>query len=316
MVPLRFEQATVALYDPVAMNRTATRNVLYALGFREIETFATLEDMRRVMATTDFDLMVTEATRSDDPVLDIVGQIRRGQLGRNPFTVVLVTTWMSESHVVRKVLDSGADDLLCRPYSTGSLAERIRTHVLARKRFVVTSDYVGPDRRKDPSREHSAKTIEVANPLRIKAVDGLTGADAQAVLQTVVAEARAAINLERMRRAALQIGVIAGFVDAQAKDSNGPGVRRADLEKIVSVAAELSKIARLEKAEQPFKTCKTVTEIAKSAIDGNEIEKNAQILLRLSVALQVTLSPGRDEAECRAELDETLERIRARGRKG
>ena len=315
MVPLRFEQATVALFDPVAMNRTATRNVLYSLGFREIETFATLEDLRRVMTTTDFDLVVAEATRADDPVLDAVGQIRRGQLGRNPFTVVIVTTWMSEAHVVRRVLDSGADDLLCRPYSTGALAERIRTHVLDRKRFVVTSDYVGPDRRKDPAREHSAKTIEVANPLRIKAVDGLTGAEAQAALQAQVAEARSIVNLERMRRAALQIGVIAGFIDAQAKDHGGPGVRRADLEKIVSVAADLSKIARLEKAEQPFKTCGTVTEIAKSAIEGNEIEKNAQILLRLSVALQVTLSPGRDEAECRAELDETLERIRMRGRK-
>lgn len=315
MTILRFDQTTVAIFDPVAMNRTATRNVMYSLGFREIETFATLEDLRRVIATTDFDLLVLETARADDAVLDAIAQIRRGKLARNPFSIVLVTTWQSEGDLVRAVLDSGADDLLCRPYSTTVLAERIRTHALARKGFVVTADYVGPDRRKDADRPNSAKTIEVANPLKLKAVDGLSGMEAQLAVQTAVAEARSVINQERMRRLALQIGVIAGFVDAQAKDPAGPGVRRTDLEKILAVTQELSAIAVVERTEQPFKTCKTVSDVTKSAMEGNEIEKNAQILVRLSVALQVTLSPGRAEAECRAELDETLERIRARGRR-
>ena len=38
MAPLRYDLATVAVFDPVAMNRTGSRNVLFGLGFRESDT--------------------------------------------------------------------------------------------------------------------------------------------------------------------------------------------------------------------------------------------------------------------------------------
>ena len=92
MTNLRYDLATVAVFDPVAMNRTATRNVLYSLGFREIETFATVEDLRRLLKTVDFDLMLLEIAGADDPVVDLITQIRRGMVARNPFSVMLATT--------------------------------------------------------------------------------------------------------------------------------------------------------------------------------------------------------------------------------
>ena len=83
---------TVALYDPVAMNRNATRNVLYSLGFREIEGYSALEDLKRAMATRDFDLVVLEAAKPEDAALDFARRIRHSEVGRNPFVVVLVST--------------------------------------------------------------------------------------------------------------------------------------------------------------------------------------------------------------------------------
>ncbi|MFO1238091.1 MAG: hypothetical protein U1F24_13970 [Alphaproteobacteria bacterium] len=316
MTALRFDLASVAVYDPVAMNRNATRNVLYSLGFRDIDSYATLEDLRRAMATSDFDLLVLEAGTAKDPAFDTMGRIRRSEIGRNPFAIILATTWNAEGDLVRRALESGADDLVCRPYSTGSLMERLRSHIHARKGFVVTSDYVGPDRRKEDSRRtHSAKTIHVVNSLRLKAFEGLTGLEAQAAVQAGIAENRGQVNMERLRRAALQIGVIAGFVAGQAAAENGPGARRADLDKILSTAQELSTLAAAEKAQQAQNTAQTIIGVAKTAIQGVDIAKNAELIARLSVALQVTLSPDRQEDECRAELDQTLERIRARGRR-
>lgn len=311
----RYESVTVALYDPIAMNRNATRNVLYSLGFREIEGFAALEDLKRAMATRDFDLIVLEATKADDPALDFASRIRHSEVGRNPFVVVLVSTWLPEADLVRAVLNAGADDLLCRPYSTAGLGERLRTHVHARKGFVVTADYIGPDRRKDASRPNSAKLLEVVNSLKLKSVEGKTGFEAQVAVQNGVAAGRQVINEERMRRAAFQIGVIAGFVHRQTSEIGEP-VRRSDLEKIVSTAGELMALAKQGEAEQALKTCETMIDVAGKALQGNDLESNAQLLVRLSVALQVTLTPDRGEEECRAELDETLQRIRVRGRVG
>lgn len=312
----RYDLASVALYDPVALNRNATRNVLYALGFREIDSFATLDDLKRAASTRDFDLIVAEAARTDDPICDFVSGIRRDAYGANPFLVIVVTTWIAASPSVRSVLDSGADDLLTRPFSTNVLGERIRTLVQARKNFVVTSDYVGPDRRKDATRDSNARLIPVANSLRMKAVDGLSGYEAQQAMLESVASARGVVNLERMRRAAFQIGVIAGFVSTQAEGTGETGpVRKADLERIILSAQDLAKLARTEQVDQAWKTCQTVVEVAEKALQGESLASNAKILVRLSVALQVSLTPGRDEAQFRAELDETLERIRLRGRR-
>jgi len=315
MTQLRYDLATVGVYDPVAMNRTGMRNVLYMLGFRDIETYATVQDLRQACAERDFDLLSLEASKPSDPAYDFIHRLRRGGVGRNPFAIIVVTTWLPEGQLVKKALDSGADDLLCRPFATSMLAERIRTHALARKGFIVTSDYVGPDRRKDAARAGGTKPIDVVNSLKLKAVDGLSGLAAQSAVQIAIDEGRRTINLERMRRAAFQIGIVAGFVQSHAESMAEGGVRRADLDKIVSTARELAALAKTEDAHQAFKTAGTVIDVAKKALEGRELATNAQILVRLSVALQVTLSPDLDENTCKAELDETLERIRARGRR-
>lgn len=313
MSALRYDLASVALYDPVALNRNATRNVLYALGFRDIESYAVLDDMRRAIASRELDLLVVEATGPDDPSFDFVTRLRKGEVGRNPFAVVIVSTWIAESAVVRNALDAGADDLLCRPFSTSILGERIRTHAQVRKQFVVTSDYIGPDRRKDESRTNTVRAFDVVNSLKLKAVDGLSGFEALAATSEAVAKAQREINLERIRRLAFQAGVVSGFVLRQAGGEEE--VRRADLEKVLSCAAELSVLAKTEALEQAYKTSQTVIDVAKTALEGEDIARNAQILVRLSVALQVTLSPELTENLAQSELQDTLDRIRARGRR-
>jgi len=92
-------------------------------------------------------------------------------------------------------------------------------------------------------------------------------------------------------------------------------VRRADLEKIIQTARELETLSRQEDAVQALQTCETIIDVAEKSLNGEDLSQNSQILVRLSVALQVTLTPGSEAGQFRAELDETLNRIRARGRK-
>ncbi|MBK0572118.1 response regulator receiver protein, partial [Klebsiella pneumoniae] len=81
-----------------------------------------------------------------------IQDLRQGGQGFNPFIVIIVTAWEKSGALVSRVVNSGADDLLLRPFSTTLLGQRIETHVERRKGFVVTTDYVGPDRRKDLTR--------------------------------------------------------------------------------------------------------------------------------------------------------------------
>jgi hypothetical protein len=118
----------------------------------------------------------------------------------------MVTTWRRDGTIVQQVVNSGADDLVARPMSTALLGERIKGLVERRKPFVVTSDYIGPDRRRDPGR-NSAERLEVPNSLKIRTADGVTEDDAERQIATSVEDGKTRVNLEKIRRDSVTLGV-------------------------------------------------------------------------------------------------------------
>jgi len=185
MPALHFDKASVLVYDPVALNRHSTRNVLHSLGFRGIATAATCDEFTEQLGSErEVDLIFAEVTGGDGDICGLIQKMRQGEVGKNPFVVIIATAWMSASDIVKQVLLAGADDLVVRPFSTSRMMERVRTHVEARKGFVVTSDYIGPDRRRDPGRSsgngpsprrsgfgRAGGLLEVPNSLRTKAAN-------------------------------------------------------------------------------------------------------------------------------------------------
>src|SRR4051794_32257617 len=128
MSRLYFETAETLIYDPVPMNRNATRAALYTLGFRHIEAVGTLEAFWNQVKKRPPDLAFCEA-QPDRDVCDAIQKLRVGAAGFNPFIVVIVTAWDNTNGLVGRVINSGADDLMLRPFSTATLGARIKIHV-------------------------------------------------------------------------------------------------------------------------------------------------------------------------------------------
>jgi len=169
-MPERAENlARVAIYDPIRQNLRVTRYALYEIGFREIEAAASLSELRARLDDQPCDLVVIDAEEGGD-VFAFVSALRNGRIGSNPFTVVFLTCWTRDEPTVRRALDSGADDLVARPFSASFLKERVNAAIERRKRFVVTSEYVGPDRRSAP-REGAGEPryLDAPNTLRAAA---------------------------------------------------------------------------------------------------------------------------------------------------
>jgi DNA-binding response OmpR family regulator len=82
---------------------------------------------------------------------------------------------MPSPALTTEILNSGADGLLLRPFSAAVLDQRIRTHVMQQKPFVVTEDYIGPERRA-VSRPPSALTFAPPNSLKMK-IEGRANPD-------------------------------------------------------------------------------------------------------------------------------------------
>lgn len=201
-----FSNVSVAVFDPVAGNLNSSRQSLSALGFSAVETAASIGRLERVLTTSSIDLLIAETSGAGGDIEALVRKIRVGDFGDNPFLVVLLTVWTASHDVIRAAMGAGADDVLIRPYSPAALSTRLNALVRARKPFVVTGDYIGPDRRSSPRPGASAKLIEAPNTFKAAAENDV---EALQRFESEITNSRENVTRERMRRLAMRVSTAA-----------------------------------------------------------------------------------------------------------
>jgi len=148
--------------------RKGLLNTLQQEGFSRFEQAASYEAFLSVLAAEAFDVVVAATEISGEFIPPRIAQLRQGIFGRHPLPIVVELLVDSDADYIRKVIDSGPDDLLQLPVSPGQLLNRLPVLAEKRKPFIVTSDYVGPDRRQTPRPGVATSLIEVPNPLAMK----------------------------------------------------------------------------------------------------------------------------------------------------
>lgn len=310
MPRISYDTAETLVYDPVAANRTATRSALYTLGFRRIETVASLDAFNEFIMRRPPDLALCETLGAEDDLCHSIQALRQGTSAYNPFIVVIVTAWENHNSLVNRVLNSGADDLLLRPFSTAMLGARIRTHVERRKGFVITSDYIGPDRRhSNPSRTSNIDLFQPPNSLKMKAKERITTEEASLRLDTELKSARETLTSEKLRRDAFQICILWRMLQEAARDGKYEG---GDLPRLSELAKAVSRRCRDTEFEEAVEWCDAI----QGAIEGLElgVDRNASLHLLGHAALNLNqvFSPGKTQDENLTEIDATLVKIRSR----
>lgn len=309
MQRLSYDNAVVLVYDPVAANRNATRAALYMLGFRHIETVATLESFAEFVIKSPPDLAICEAQDGVPQLCSLIQSLRQGA-GENPYLVLIVTAWDNSVALVRSVLDSGADDLLLRPFSVAQLGQRVRTHTERRKSFVITTDYIGPDRRRaDVERGADIDLYMPPNSLRIKAAEGLSGDEAAARLRGELRTAREVFGAEKLRRDVFQICVLWRLLqDPQ------PGLVQhdSDVEKLTLLTQSVSARSLGTEQEEAVKWCDEIL----ASIDGlsKGVDRNATLHLLGKAALRLIqiFDPNTPANERLSQIDAAVAIIHAR----
>ena len=306
---LSYETAETLVYDPVSANRTATRAALYTLGFRFIESVATVDALSEAIRRRPPDLALCEAQGADAELCHTIQMLRQGTDGYNPFIVIIVTAWEKTNGLVTRVLNSGADDLILRPFSTALLGNRIETHIERRKGFVITHDYVGPDRRRDPSRASNVELFDPPNSLKMKAKERLSAEVATARLDAELRVARDALNAEKLRRDAFQVCILWRLLQDHAPDQQ---TYASELRKLARVTEAISKRCRETDFEIALQWCDSVL----AAVEGLElgVDHNASMHLLGHAALNLNqaLNPEKSANDHLSQIDATVAIIRAR----
>ena len=309
MADWEFRRASVLVFDPIGPNLLATRSMLSQIGFTAIDSTRDFQSAVRLMHDNSYELLVLEASDAGADVCDLVKRLRAGLFGFDPFVPVILTSWERSSSGVKTLINAGSDDLLLRPFSPAALQERVVTLVQRRKPFVVTSDYIGPDRRSEANRPANAKCITAPNALKAAA-----SGDAQAIQRhrTAVSATRAEVDRERLRKLAMRISTAAQL---QLTAGNAPGGANEAMESVelVGVARELhGRLGRLGRAE-PLELSSTLCVIVERMAESGRAESHELELMRdLPLGVYAALEGDGAAANARGEIDMVLSKVRAR----
>lgn len=207
MAEYDFSQVDAAIIDTQHNPARVLREVLARLGFRRVEIFDSARTAVGLLGSGTPDLILVDADSEEAEALRFIRAVRNELTTANPYACVIVTTWQPTSTLLMRVKNAGADDLLMKPVSPKQVQDRIVSLIEARKGFVVTADYTGPDRRKAPREGTQIPVLEAPNTLRLKAIGRFT----QAAARSLLMEANRFVTEQKRLRIGIQIAFLIEF---------------------------------------------------------------------------------------------------------
>ncbi len=186
--PVSLKSAKVVHVDRDEQNRKLLDDTLREIGFRHIAACDTLGQFSVLLGIEDPDLVFVDIDAQPDAACQSISGIRDGDVGGDPFMVIVALTERPDVESVAAALAAGADDMVVKPISTLALQQRIVTQIDNRKEFIATDDYLGPDHRAEVRDLDDADlvSIVVPNALRFAATGDVAAApSAQRIQETL-----------------------------------------------------------------------------------------------------------------------------------
>lgn len=197
------------LGDSNPQARQGIKGGLHMQGFREIEDISNADDFKKKVVNNGFDLILLDGSLGVTKIAEVIKDIRHGNTFVSPFCVIFCVIDQPDPKTLEILADAGLDDVLVKPVALGNIIDRVERRIKRRKPFVVTLDYVGPDRRssKRPGQEE-IPLVDVPNPLAFKALQVMDPGD------YVHAEQRAITQIETLKieRHVVQIDWLRGKI--------------------------------------------------------------------------------------------------------
>lgn len=241
--PRRFDLSSIEilLAEPPIATRRVLRNALYGLGIRnvlEVEVPLTVE----MPTKPSVDMLFVDATDAKADTLRLVTEIRRRATPFGPFVAIVLTCDAPTEDFINRAGAAGADGVLAKPVSMQAVQDRITALIEARRPWVVTESYIGPDRRQSERAEADpVPTFDVPNTVRRKARQ-----ESLASLAVDVEGAWERIEVQQMKRHAFQVAFLTQLA-AASPPRGRPGGYVMELERVPAVVREL--VARIRSPE-------------------------------------------------------------------
>jgi len=238
-----FSDVHAIVVEPPVTSRRVLRQALMATGMQAPREFEEPAPRPTDLMVDTADVLFIAASDEDPTPLRLVSDIRSRKAARNPFLPIIVTAFEPTPRLMRLAGDAGADTVIAKPVSYKMIAERLTALVEARRPFIVTAGYMGPDRRKDMRGGGLAiPGLEVPNTLAARVHRHSLG-DLDAHVETMWAT----MQEQRVQRCAFQVAFLLHLAWLPDAVLTIDPVHSADLLKIPNVLGDL--LARLPEGE-------------------------------------------------------------------
>ena len=279
----------IVLADRDSYMRQGLRNALVSEEYRDVRTIGRISVLRETIEAFPLDLVIVDAEMPGGDPVELISDIRKGKLGKNPFLPVILVTAQPDPAVVDKAARSGADFVLVKPFSPAQLFKRIERLVSERKPFVATGEYIGPDRR-NSDQNGAVRQYAVPNTLKEKLEGKSVDPD---VLAKSVAHVVSQMNSGRVEQAALQLASSVEKVCVAVADR----IDRIEFERRVALMLRTAKSTRATATGSIATLCTSLISIAEAiyeapaGINAKEIE----LLRPLSQSILLAANPDLNE---------------------
>lgn len=282
-----FQDIDILIADQNQLVRSALKGTLNQSGFRKIRNAGDLDQMIDGIQTKCPDLLLCDISLPGGDVCETVRELRHNQFGNNPFCSIILFIDDPNENIVKTASQAGLDDLQVKPVIAQRVLNRIDYLVAKRKPFVVTTDYIGPDRRsgKRPGTQ-DIPTLDVPNSMALKAHGKF---DAKK-FQKAVDNSFWQINAQKIERHAFQINYLINHIVPayQAGQFNKESLGMA--QRLVVVSEDIAN--RLEESDFEHLSHLVVTlqKVAKSLWESGTLpnRKDLELLPELSAAISAT----------------------------
>ncbi|MDV7340088.1 response regulator [Terasakiella sp. A23] len=305
MTKYNFDQINILIADQNIQLRSSLKGILHHGGFRRIQDVSNVEQMEDSIKAQCPDLLLCDISLEGGNVCKTIRKLRHNQCGQNPFCSVILFIDEPTQEVVTAASEAGLDDLQIKPIVGQKILDRVIYLVEKRKPFVVTTDYIGPDRRKGhrPGSQE-IPSMPVPNSIAGKAKGTFVASEFQQEVNSTVWE----MNAQKIERHAFQISYLVDRIVPAYRQGQINRESLGQVAKLVQVSKDISK--RLEESDYTHiaDLVATLTKVAHSLwSSGTEPKKkDLNLVAELSTAISATFKAQNASSNLANEISSTV----------
>jgi CRP-like cAMP-binding protein/AmiR/NasT family two-component response regulator len=282
------EKVVAFIGEPDEQIRRELRQILGHAGIKQISAHGVLANLTNMVGSVSPDLIVL-ADDLDPKVFDFIRDLRHNKVGTNPFVVIITLVAPERVEAVKRAMQVGADDIIVKPMKEEQILQRLKRLMINRSAFVVTSDYLGPDRRAK-NRPSAIKRINVLNTM----LDKATGKDVDSAdVRDAVDGAMNEVLQARLDSHGLRLGFVCNLIlDAYKKQNVTPEVQEK-LRVLVNVLRDAAKTAERLEEQQLALLCGSLSGDVAAIAERytTTTDKDLALIQKISTAVVSAVKP-------------------------